>query len=70
MVKLIIGGDICATKRDENTFLEGDEIKLFSDVLPVIKSADLAIANLETHTINSRTPIKKVEQFLVTHQTF
>ena len=47
MVKLIIGGDICATKRDENTFLEGDEIKLFSDVLPVIKSADLAIAILK-----------------------
>ena len=69
MVKLIIGGDICATKRDENTF-KGDEIKLFSDVLPVIKSADLAIANLETPLINSRTPIKKSGQFLVTHQTF
>lgn len=59
MVKLVIGGDICATKRDENTFLEGDASKLFADVLPNIQSADLAIANLETPLINSPSPIKK-----------
>ena len=59
MVKLIIGGDICATKRDENSFLEGDASKLFSDTWPVIQSADLAIANLETPLINSPSPIKK-----------
>lgn len=59
MVKLIIGGDICATKRDENAFLEGDALQLFSDVLPEIQSADLAIANLETPLINSPSPIKK-----------
>jgi poly-gamma-glutamate synthesis protein (capsule biosynthesis protein) len=59
MVKLIIGGDICATKRDETAFLEGDASQLFSDVLPNIQSADLAIANLETPLINSPSPIKK-----------
>ncbi len=59
MVKLIIGGDICATKRDENAFLEGDASQLFSDVLPEIQSADLAIANLETPLINSPSPIQK-----------
>lgn len=59
MVKLIIGGDICATKRDENAFLEGDALQLFSDVLPEIKAADLAIANLETPLIDSPSPIKK-----------
>ena len=59
MVKMIIGGDICATKRDESSFLEGDALRLFSDILPVIKAADLAIANLETPLINSPSPIKK-----------
>jgi len=59
MVKLIIGGDICATKRDENAFLEGDALRLFSNILPEIQSADLAIANLETPLISTPSPIKK-----------
>ena len=59
MVKIIIGGDICPTKRDEDTFLDGDASQLFSDILPNIQSADLAIANLETCLINSPSPIKK-----------
>ncbi|WP_299119783.1 CapA family protein [uncultured Winogradskyella sp.] len=59
MVKIIIGGDICATKRDENAFLEGDASLLFDDMLPEIKAADLAIANLETPLISESTPIKK-----------
>jgi len=59
MVKLIIGGDICATKRDENAFLEGEALLLFNDVLPEIQTADFAIANLETPLITSPSPIKK-----------
>ena len=59
MVKLIIGGDICATKRDKDAFLEGDASRLFSDILPEIQSADLAIANLETPLISTPSPIKK-----------
>jgi len=59
MVKLLIGGDICASKRDENAFLKGDASQLFSDVLPDIQSADLSIANLETPLINSPSPIRK-----------
>jgi len=59
MVKLIIGGDICATKRDEKAFLGGDAQQLFTDVLPEIQAADFAIANLETPLINAQSPIKK-----------
>ncbi len=59
MVKLIIGGDICATKRDEQAFLEGDATRLFSDVLPHIAASDIAIANLETPLIETPSPIKK-----------
>ena len=59
MVKIIIGGDICPTKRDEDTFTKGHPSQLFSDILPNIQSSDLAIANLETCLINSPSPIKK-----------
>lgn len=59
MVKLIIGGDVCATKRDENAFLEEDASFLFSDIVSHLQSADLAVANLETPLITSKTPIKK-----------
>ena len=59
MVKLIIGGDICATKRDENAFLEGDALQLFNDLLPEIQATDFAIANLETPLITESSPIKK-----------
>ncbi|MFC0604073.1 CapA family protein [Winogradskyella pulchriflava] len=59
MVKLVIGGDICATKRDETAFLDGDALQLFSDTMPIVKSADLAIANLETPLITEASPIKK-----------
>lgn len=59
MVRLIIGGDICATKRDKEAFLEGNASLLFSDVLTHIESADLSIANLETPLITKPSPIKK-----------
>lgn len=59
MVKIIIGGDICSTKRDEKVFESGDSNRLFNDVLPEIQSADLVIANLETPLITSNTPINK-----------
>lgn len=59
MVKIIIGGDICATKRDENAFLEGDASRLFNDMLPKIQAADLAIGNLETPLISEPSPIQK-----------
>ena len=59
MVKIIIGGDICPTKRDEDAFEKGHAFKLFSDILPNLQSSDLAIANLETCLINSPSPIIK-----------
>ncbi len=59
MVKIIIGGDICATKKDESAFLKGNSSLLFSDILPHIQSADLSIANLETPLIIKPSPIKK-----------
>ena len=59
MVKIIIGGDICPTKRDENVFFDGDKSKIFGDLVPDIQSADLSIANLETPLITNSTPIKK-----------
>tara|TARA_B100000780_G_scaffold11920_1_gene8143 strand:+ start:9194 stop:10333 length:1140 start_codon:yes stop_codon:yes gene_type:complete len=59
MVKLIIGGDICATNRDKHAFSEGNVSNIFGDLVPIIQSADLAIANLETPLINSPSPIKK-----------
>ena len=59
MVKIIIGGDICPTKRDEKSFIVGNSRQLFSDLLNEIQSSELAIANLESPLINSQSPIKK-----------
>jgi len=58
-MKIIIGGDLCPTKRDENVFFDGDTSKIFGDLVPDIQSADLSIANLETPLITNSTPIKK-----------
>jgi poly-gamma-glutamate synthesis protein (capsule biosynthesis protein) len=59
MAKIIIGGDISPTTRDIDFFVKGDANKLFSNVLPILKKADLLIANLETPLINAQTPILK-----------
>ncbi|MFN4764643.1 CapA family protein [Gillisia sp. Q332] len=59
MVKIVIGGDICPTIRDRAAFIKGDTIGLWGDLLPVFKSADFVVANLETPLATKESPINK-----------
>lgn len=59
MIKIFIGGDICPTPRDIDSFIDGDAASLFGGVGERIKSADYAIANMECPLIERETPILK-----------
>lgn len=59
MARIIIGGDICPTKRDIDLFRQGDSKGIFNDLLPLFDEADYIIANLETPIIEKETPIFK-----------
>lgn len=58
-MRILIGGDIKPTKRDLSYFVEGDEHKIWGDLIPEFRNADFTIANLETPLINKETPIEK-----------
>ena len=58
-MKIIIGGDLCPTKRDENYFKSGDAKLLFGSAIDLLKNSDLTIANLETPLIKKFSPIRK-----------
>ena len=58
-IKVVIGGDVCPTKRDERLFKEGNAPGIFHDLLPEFSSADLAVVNLEFPLIEEPSPIRK-----------
>lgn len=58
-MRILIGGDIKPTERDLSFFIEGDEHKIWGDLMVEFKNADFTIANLETPLIDKQTPIQK-----------
>jgi poly-gamma-glutamate synthesis protein (capsule biosynthesis protein) len=58
-IKIVIGGDVCPTKRDLSLFKEGNAGELFHDLLEELTTADLALVNLEFPLIEEPNPIKK-----------
>ncbi len=58
-MKLLICGDLCVTDESFSAFNNIDEHCAFGDTLPIIKSADRAIVNLECALTDSENRIKK-----------
>ncbi len=58
-MKFILGADLVPTSLSEPLFVAGDTEKLFGDFLPLIKSADRFIVNLECALTESNNAIKK-----------
>jgi poly-gamma-glutamate capsule biosynthesis protein CapA/YwtB (metallophosphatase superfamily) len=58
-IKVIIGGDVCPTERDQSLFKEGNAAKIFNDLLGEFATADLAVVNLEFPLIEEPSPIRK-----------
>jgi len=56
---ILIAGDLAPLGCPENLLLEGQIKKVFGDVLPVMKSADCFIANLECPLTNSTEKLSK-----------
>jgi Bacterial capsule synthesis protein PGA_cap len=59
MATILVGADPCPIEGNQPYFVRGDAESLFHDLLPEIRSADLAIANLEGPLIDSPSPIPK-----------
>ena len=59
MTRIIIGGDICPTGAIEEAFKQGASELIFNDLLPLIKSADFSLINLECPLIREPSPIDK-----------
>jgi len=58
-IKIVIGGDVCPTERDQALFKEGNADGIFHDLLEEFTTADLAIVNLEFPLIEEPSPIRK-----------
>jgi len=58
-IKVIIGGDVCPTERDQSLFKEGNALGIFNDLLEEFSAADLAVVNLEFPLIGEPSPIRK-----------
>jgi poly-gamma-glutamate capsule biosynthesis protein CapA/YwtB (metallophosphatase superfamily) len=56
---VLIGADLCPIEGNLHYFEQGDEKALFNDIADEIKSADLAVANLECPLIEQPSPIRK-----------
>ena len=59
MTRIIIGGDICPVGAIEEAFKKGSSELIFNDLLPLIKSADFSLINLECPLIREPSPIDK-----------
>lgn len=66
-MKLFIASDIVPTKTTEKYFLDGNIEYLFTDVLPMMKSADRVVLNLECALTVSENRIKKCGPHLKGH---
>lgn len=58
-IKVVIGGDICPTERDQSLFKQGNAAGIFHDLLEEFATADLTVANLEFPLIEETSPIRK-----------
>lgn len=58
-IKVVIGGDVCPTARDQALFEEGNAIGIFHDLLEEFTTADLGVVNLEFPLIEQPSPIRK-----------
>ena len=59
-MKFLIGADLAPTKLSEPLFIAGDEEAIFGDILPIIKSADRFIVNLECALTEPEGRIRKL----------
>src|ERR1044071_2974328 len=59
MIRILIGGDVCLRGQVQQHFSAGNASEIFDDLLPVIRSADLSIANLECPLVSRESPITK-----------
>jgi len=59
MIRIIIGGDICPAGAIEEAFKQGASELIFNDLLPLLKSADFSLINLECPLIREPSPIDK-----------
>src|SRR5947209_6550746 len=59
MVKIAIAGDLCATGINEEPFAQGNGELLYGALLPILRSADLSIVNLESPLYAHRRAILK-----------
>jgi hypothetical protein len=59
MPTLLIGGDLCPIGENRGLFEAGDADRLFHDLLPEMRAAELVIGNLESPFIHQTSPIPK-----------
>ncbi len=59
MINVVIGGDLCPSGEVEKLFEAGYSEKIFNDLLPIFKSADFTLVNLECPLIKTLSPISK-----------
>src|SRR5437660_622781 len=64
MIRILVGGDICPMGRVEPAFSTGQASDIFHDLLPVIRAADLSVANLECPLVSRPAPIVKAATIL------
>jgi len=64
MIRVLIGGDICPMGKAQPAFAAGRASEIFHDLLPEIRSADLAVANLECPLVSRPSPIVKTAEVL------
>lgn len=63
--ELIICGDICPTRDTWNSFETGNAETLFSNLLPLLKQADLTVANIEFAITDTDKGIQKCGPILL-----
>ncbi len=64
MTRILIGGDICPMGKMQAAFAAGQAEAIYHDLLPEIRAADLAVANLECPLVSEPKPIEKYATIL------
>ena len=60
MTSIVIGGDLCPGVRSTPYLVKGDADAVFEGLAPVLREADLALANLEGPLVKQLSPITKI----------
>lgn len=66
-INIIVTGDFCPHLRIEELCLVENYIKIYNDVLPILKKKDLSITNLECPLTTKTNPIQKPGPHLAAH---